>query len=177
MKFSRTAASLALLSGLAHSFPTNLLENAARDPEIQARAGLILQQARSKSSEENGDAPALPETFSEEQLIDVTGKHAWQAPGPEDLRGPCPGLNAFANHGYLPHSGFGTIQQFIDVTTNVIGMGPLFATFLAIYGANIDGSGLGWSIGGTPSADLSLASLGLGYGNGLSMSSFDSRLK
>ncbi|KAJ7744644.1 Cloroperoxidase, partial [Mycena metata] len=27
------------------------------------------------------------------------------APGPTDVRSPCPGLNALANHGYLPHSG------------------------------------------------------------------------
>ncbi|PTB65627.1 Cloroperoxidase [Trichoderma citrinoviride] len=29
----------------------------------------------------------------------------WQAPGPNDSRGPCPGLNSLANHGFLPHSG------------------------------------------------------------------------
>lgn len=26
------------------------------------------------------------------QLVDVSGIHAWQAPGPDDQRGPCPGL-------------------------------------------------------------------------------------
>lgn len=25
----------------------------------------------------------------------------WVAPGPNDSRGPCPGLNTLANHGYL----------------------------------------------------------------------------
>ncbi|KAL7806730.1 Peroxidase, family 2 domain-containing protein [Trichoderma aethiopicum] len=29
----------------------------------------------------------------------------WQAPGPDDSRGPCPGLNSLANHGFLPRSG------------------------------------------------------------------------
>ena len=24
--------------------------------------------------------------------------HAFEAPGPNDIRGPCPGLNALANH-------------------------------------------------------------------------------
>jgi hypothetical protein len=33
-----------------------------------------------------------------------------------DQRGPCPGLNAMANHGYLPHNGVATVQQFIDGT-------------------------------------------------------------
>ncbi|THU90505.1 Cloroperoxidase [Dendrothele bispora CBS 962.96] len=31
--------------------------------------------------------------------------HQWQAPGPNDLRGPCPGLNTLANHGFLPRDG------------------------------------------------------------------------
>ncbi|TFB02601.1 Putative sterigmatocystin biosynthesis peroxidase stcC [Trichoderma ghanense] len=29
----------------------------------------------------------------------------WQPPGPNDSRGPCPGLNSLANHGFLPRSG------------------------------------------------------------------------
>ena len=29
----------------------------------------------------------------------------WSAPGPNDIRGPCPGLNTLANHGYLPRDG------------------------------------------------------------------------
>ncbi|KAF5368756.1 hypothetical protein D9757_010416 [Collybiopsis confluens] len=31
--------------------------------------------------------------------------HKWQAPGPKDSRGPCPGLNTLANHGFLPRNG------------------------------------------------------------------------
>ncbi|KAL4994627.1 Chloroperoxidase [Aspergillus recurvatus] len=31
----------------------------------------------------------------------------WIAPGPGDSRGPCPGLNTLANHGYLPRNGKG----------------------------------------------------------------------
>ncbi|KAF5354419.1 hypothetical protein D9758_010764 [Tetrapyrgos nigripes] len=31
--------------------------------------------------------------------------HQWKAPGPNDLRGPCPGLNTLANHGFLPRDG------------------------------------------------------------------------
>ncbi|KAG7088824.1 hypothetical protein E1B28_012780 [Marasmius oreades] len=32
-------------------------------------------------------------------------QHSWQAPGPNDSRGPCPGLNTLANHGFLPRDG------------------------------------------------------------------------
>nr|7ZBP_A Chain A, Marasmius rotula UPO [Marasmius rotula]7ZBP_B Chain B, Marasmius rotula UPO [Marasmius rotula]7ZBP_C Chain C, Marasmius rotula UPO [Marasmius rotula]7ZBP_D Chain D, Marasmius rotula UPO [Marasmius rotula] len=31
--------------------------------------------------------------------------HPWKAPGPNDSRGPCPGLNTLANHGFLPRNG------------------------------------------------------------------------
>ncbi|KAJ5233153.1 Chloroperoxidase [Penicillium chermesinum] len=31
--------------------------------------------------------------------------HAWHPAGPFDSRSPCPGLNALANHGWLPRSG------------------------------------------------------------------------
>lgn len=36
------------------------------------------------------------------QYVSTTGKYSWIAPGPLDARGPCPGLNAMANHGRLP---------------------------------------------------------------------------
>jgi hypothetical protein len=59
---------------------------------------------------------ATPKFNAEAQYVDTTGKHAWKAPGKTDQRGPCPGLNALANHGYLPHNGIGTMEQFIEST-------------------------------------------------------------
>ena len=56
------------------------------------------------------------------QHVSTTGTHAFVAPGPSDLRGPCPGLNAMANHGYIPHNGVATITQFIQGTYDVFGM-------------------------------------------------------
>ena len=60
-------------------------------------------------------------TFDENQLIDVTGEYAWVAPGPNDLRGPCPGLNALANHGYFPHSGVVPVDVGTSATKQVYG--------------------------------------------------------
>jgi hypothetical protein len=37
--------------------------------------------------------------------IDVDGLHAFHPPTASDQRGPCPALNALANHGYIPHNG------------------------------------------------------------------------
>lgn len=52
------------------------------------------------------------------QHIDTTGAHAFVPPSAEDLRGPCPGLNALANHNYLPHDGWASITQFVDATNS-----------------------------------------------------------
>jgi hypothetical protein len=42
-----------------------------------------------------------------DQLVDVSSAtgHQYIAPGPNDIRGPCPGLNAAANHGYISRNG------------------------------------------------------------------------
>lgn len=43
----------------------------------------------------------LPGFDAAAQKIDVSGAHAFLPPGHSDLRGPCPGLNALANHNYI----------------------------------------------------------------------------
>ena len=55
------------------------------------------------------------------QLVSTTGSHAWVAPNfaGGDQRGPCPGLNALANHGYLPHNGVADITTM----TNAVNTG------------------------------------------------------
>ncbi|KAI4195650.1 MAG: hypothetical protein LQ350_007058, partial [Teloschistes chrysophthalmus] len=49
------------------------------------------------------------------QRVSTTGEHAWVAPNlaAGDKRGPCPGLNALANHGYLPHNGIAPATTII----------------------------------------------------------------
>ena len=48
-----------------------------------------------------------------DQYVDVTddGPHPFIAPRPGDRRGQCPGLNAAANHGFLPRNGIPTIAD------------------------------------------------------------------
>uniref|UniRef100_A0A0W0G588 Putative Cloroperoxidase n=1 Tax=Moniliophthora roreri TaxID=221103 RepID=A0A0W0G588_MONRR len=38
-------------------------------------------------------------------IVKASDDHSWRAPGPNDLRSPCPGLNTLANHGFLPRNG------------------------------------------------------------------------
>ncbi|KAL8707969.1 MAG: hypothetical protein Q9225_007677 [Loekoesia sp. 1 TL-2023] len=58
------------------------------------------QNTQKKKKRQVGFDPAA-------QHVSTTGEHAWVAPNfaAGDKRGPCPGLNALANHGYLPHNG------------------------------------------------------------------------
>lgn len=106
------------------------------------------------------------------QLVDVTGKHAFTPPNFDagDQRGPCPGLNALANHNYLPHNGVAAWTDIFNQTVTgsclafhllslpfkslpssrcrkedadkqqVYGLGEDIAGFLAIYGAIFDGN-------------------------------------
>lgn len=89
------------------------------------------------------------------QLVDVSGEHEFRPPGKGDERGPCPGLNALANHNYLPRNGVGSIQQFIEATNRVYGLGIDIGTILAVYGSVFVGDLTKWSIGG-PSKDVKL---------------------
>ncbi|KAJ3834285.1 hypothetical protein F5878DRAFT_630941 [Lentinula raphanica] len=73
------------------------------------------------------------------QHVSTTGQHAFVPPGPDDRRGPCPGLNAMANHGYIPHNGFATIDEFVQGTHEVFGMGQDLALVLSVYGTVLDG--------------------------------------
>ncbi|EMC90870.1 hypothetical protein BAUCODRAFT_80706 [Baudoinia panamericana UAMH 10762] len=107
------------------------------------------RQSSSPQGSGVGLLPLVPPPFdASAQLIDVSGKHAFTPPSASDARGQCPGLNALANHNYLPHNGVATIAQFVDATTKVFGMGVDLATFLSTYGAVLDGNGLSWSIKG-----------------------------
>lgn len=162
-------ASLTLaLAGLSSAYPSILAE---------------LEAQKNPGKRQLSDV--VPPPFdAASQLVDVTGDHAFNPPGPGDQRGPCPGkimtlntfieipnadfsgLNALANHGYLPHNGVGTITQFIESTGEVFGMGADLGTVLAVYGAAIDGNLVEWSIGG-PTANVPSLNL-LGEPQGIS---------
>ena len=60
-----------------------------------------------------GPTPCL--TFDEtDQLVSTTGDNAYASPAADEIRGPCPGLNAAANHGYLPRSGIASLEETIS---------------------------------------------------------------
>ncbi|KAF2133715.1 hypothetical protein P153DRAFT_281050 [Dothidotthia symphoricarpi CBS 119687] len=65
--------------------------------------------------------------------------YSFQAPGPGDSRGPCPGLNLLANHGYLPRDGHVTFGQIVAATARGFNMGADLATVLATFAVLTDG--------------------------------------
>jgi len=65
--------------------------------------------------------------------------YTFQEPGPNDSRGPCPGLNLLANYGYLPRNGYVNYGQVLDATARGFNMGADLATVLAVFTILADG--------------------------------------
>ncbi len=65
----------------------SLLSGANAYPSIMAALGNDPHQGQKRQAG----------SWSQSQRVDVSGTHAYAPPGPNDRRGPCPGLNALAN--------------------------------------------------------------------------------
>ncbi|KAF2167249.1 hypothetical protein M409DRAFT_22676 [Zasmidium cellare ATCC 36951] len=156
MKINAISLAVLCLTWHASAFPQLLQRQSSQTSIAPSQTTLTPTQTAELSNIGQGAVKALSQTpvatpgFNAAlQRIDVSGVHAWRAPGPNDQRGPCPGLNALANHGYLPRNGVGSILDFITATNTVYGMGLDLSVILAAYGAVFDGAlPLGWSIGG-----------------------------
>ncbi|GKT48188.1 dothistromin biosynthesis peroxidase dotB [Colletotrichum spaethianum] len=90
--------------------------------------------------------------------INVAGDHRFIAPDFQDgaQRGPCPGLNALANHGYINRNGVTSVTEVAGAINQVFGMGVDIAIILAVLGTVFVGNPLslnpGFSIGDVSSA-------------------------
>ncbi|KAL2071215.1 hypothetical protein VTL71DRAFT_12450 [Oculimacula yallundae] len=97
---------------------------------------------------------------AKDQFVDVRAGsgHEFKSPGTNDKRGQCPGLNAAANHGFLPRSGVATIQQTIDGLGAAYSMSNELALALAVISIGISGDPIAgtWSIGGAFPGTLGL---------------------
>ncbi|KAF4970914.1 hypothetical protein FZEAL_9950 [Fusarium zealandicum] len=89
--------------------------------------------------------------------VDVSGAHKFIPPNFErgDQRGPCPALNALANHGYISRKGVTSLTEVAGAINKVYGMGLDLGTILATMGTVFVGNPLslnpGFSIGSTAS--------------------------
>lgn len=70
-----------------------------------------------------------------------------------DMRGPCPGLNTLASHGYLPRNGIATPAQIVNAVQEGFNMGNDLAVFVTYAAFLVDGNPLTnlLSIGGKSS--------------------------
>lgn len=102
MKTTTSLATLAI-AGFANAYPSIMQH--------------LAEQAKAAAPNERRQLPGvIPPFDAASQYVSNTGDHAFVAPGPTDQRGPCPGLNAMANHNYMPHNGIATIDQFVSGT-------------------------------------------------------------
>ncbi|PQE18747.1 hypothetical protein CJF32_00006490 [Rutstroemia sp. NJR-2017a WRK4] len=146
MKFATAAAVLAFATTEVAAFPSFAAEYAEKLAQAQAGRRSTLSRDPKRVQKRVTFDPAS-------QYVSTVGEHAFVPPNFEagDVRGPCPGLNAAANHGYIPHNGVGTIGDFTAGTNAAFGMSLDLGLFLGIYGSVFDGNLLGYSIGGPTS--------------------------
>ncbi|KAG0651348.1 Aromatic peroxygenase [Hyphodiscus hymeniophilus] len=55
----------------------------------------------------------------------------------KDIRGPCPGLNTAANHGFLARDGITTFTELVDAQQNLYNVGYDLAVLLALLGLTL----------------------------------------
>ncbi|RCI17478.1 hypothetical protein L249_3301 [Ophiocordyceps polyrhachis-furcata BCC 54312] len=85
----------------------------------------------------------------------VTGRHEFRPPNFEagDQRGPCPGLNALANHNYIPRSGVVNTFQVIFAINRVYGvsvdLGAVLSALSTVWAGIPVSINPRWSINGT----------------------------
>lgn len=127
----KTCAVLATLFAAANAFPNMAHIMKLADANVQKRAAALTE---SGEIEDLLKKRGLPTTFQGQ-----TGQYAFVAPTSSDQRGPCPGLNSAANHGYLPHNGIVTYADLISAQMSMYNVGSDLANLLAVIAVPLDG--------------------------------------
>ncbi|KAK7193860.1 Cloroperoxidase [Paraphaeosphaeria sporulosa] len=65
--------------------------------------------------------------------------HEFTPPGPNDIRGPCPGMNTAANHNFLSHDGITDLAELVSAQQNLYNLAYDLAVFIAVRGIALDG--------------------------------------
>jgi hypothetical protein len=115
MRYSSYLAAFAICTTGIVAFPSHMFDLSMSEEEkrtITKIAAMIEADAKTRRA----GTPVAPGFDASQQYVSTTGDHAFVPPGSSDLRGPCPGLNAMANHAYIPHNGVATITEFVQGT-------------------------------------------------------------
>ncbi|KAJ3568217.1 heme-thiolate peroxidase [Leucocoprinus birnbaumii] len=67
-------------------------------------------------------------------------QHPFKPLRPGDIRGPCPGMNTLASHGYIPRTGVASPSQIIEAVGEGFNMERNFATFITYLAHLSDGN-------------------------------------
>ncbi|KAF2639232.1 hypothetical protein P280DRAFT_454391 [Massarina eburnea CBS 473.64] len=149
---------------------------AAVAPDLKNRATEAKTQKRQlpipnfDEKTENNCGPFSCDIFdAAKQFVDVRpgSGYEYQDPKTGDKRGPCPGLNAAANHGFIERNGIVDIVKLAEGLNKAYAMGLDLATVLAVVGVGLTGdpTALAWSIGGpfNPLSPLGQQPSGISY--------------
>ncbi|KAF5336406.1 hypothetical protein D9611_006738 [Ephemerocybe angulata] len=83
--------------------------------------------------------PPGPLKFNGTKLVNDRA-HPWKPLERDDIRGPCPGLNTLASHGYLPRNGVATPTQIINAVQEGFNMDSSTARFVTYAAHLVDGN-------------------------------------
>lgn len=87
------------------------------------------------------DSPPPPGPLNDTSAKLVNDKaHPWKPLRQGDIRGPCPGLNTLASHGWLPRSGIATPGQIVSAVQEGFNMGNDLAVFTTYGAMLVDGN-------------------------------------
>jgi hypothetical protein len=85
------------------------------------------------------EPPPGPLVFNGTKLVNDAA-HPFHPLQPGDIRGPCPGLNTLASHGYIPRNGVATPAQIINAVQNGFNMGNDLAIFVTYAAFLVNGN-------------------------------------
>jgi hypothetical protein len=148
MKF--TQAIMLALPALAAAYPGMTGANSRQEIEDYLRAEIKREDAEKREAEPqilnpignllgglgdtvSGLLNSVKEAIVVKSDLRPEPGFEFQAPGPGDSRGPCPGLNLLANHGYLPRNGYVNQGQVLEATARGFNMGVDLATVLTTF--------------------------------------------
>ncbi|KAF9526201.1 heme-thiolate peroxidase [Crepidotus variabilis] len=81
----------------------------------------------------------LPQNDTSTKLVNDAA-HPWMPLRQGDIRGPCPGLNTLASHGYLPRNGVASPNQIINAVQEGFNMEYNTAVFVTYAAHLVDGN-------------------------------------
>lgn len=106
MKFQQISLFITLAATSVSCFPAGFDEALAKRNADASACPHLKARAQNGKRDNIGFNAAL-------QRISTSGKNAFVPPTKTDQRGPCPGLNALANHNYISHDGVAPMTQII----------------------------------------------------------------